>query len=170
MNSSEMKQRAKNFLTNEGIAERLLAAYFEMGSWPSTSQNYSSYGVTDIENENFRVKQSLGWLTSAKILDIRFKIGGYNYSEQSPGPDYWVYYRIFLYLNDKLVISARYEDMGKAGWERDCKLYDVEEFHNVADTKIVLWEIERIINDRAVRREEFNKLETEKKYIGKFDF
>ena len=180
MTAEEMKKKAKEFLEREGIADLLIEARFEMESYAAWDKNQPdkewNCGVTDIREEVFepinrRGRPYLEWLISAKLMGINFKIGGYRYSHSSwSGEKFWCYEVLFLFIGERLVIEAEYEDTGKDSLPWHYKLETVEEFHNMPEIKTLLSEIALLIKEKEARREEKARQENEEQYKGKFDF
>jgi len=175
------KKEALNRIKQKGVDTLLLGAYLETKYYPSwaVNPNFSDHDWNiglrsiaslelehQIHNKTVQIKGVL-----AETEHTKFWIGASQVEHHSYAvDDSFSSQAIFLRIDDRPAIHARFYVGEDPVIPQNFKLYAVEEYHETDQLFALLHEVDDLIALKKQRQEEARKRADTEKYAGKFTF
>jgi hypothetical protein len=178
--SLDEKNKAEKIFDESGMSSNLIKFIYETNyyhSWVKNSEDFEeryNFGLQDIRTEvvdiNIHYSANIEYLTLAKYKNKNIKFGNKTYYVSFPDGESAVYEVILFYIEDKLIVHAKYSRNRDAYSYKDYKFSSLEEFHYTNEFENMLSEMSKDIDDLKIKVNKLEKIKEEEKYKGKFSF
>lgn len=173
MDSLELKNKSEQFFKKKGLDKALVEFYDfaqHFSSWKK-EKNFEEYYNVGLKNINRQSDES-GYtedFTHAEFQGTAFKYGGKTKCDCYDGSVCW-WMDLIFYLEDNLVIAARYYKSGASDYVRpvDFSFSSLEEFHYSENLETLLLNLQDAIQKQKIRQEVIDGQQKNDQYKGKF--
>jgi hypothetical protein len=178
--SLEEKKKAEIKFEKSGMSMNLIKfinSTEHYHAWVKNSNDFEelyNFGLQDIRTEKVDIdiyyNEKIEYLTVANYKNIKIKFGNKSYYVSYPDGDGASSEVVLFYIEDKLIVHAKYSRNDEAYSYKDFGFYSLEEFHYTIEFEKMLSEMSKDIDDLAIKNKKLDKLKEEEKYKGKFSF
>jgi hypothetical protein len=177
--STEDQKKAENLFKESGMADNLIKIVLESKhyhAWVLSQDEFNKkwdLGLKNISREEVDVEVNyntkIKYLTKATHQETNIKFGNQRYSINGED-DYLTYEAVLFYINNQLVINAKYTVNDDGYIPQNYYFSNLEEFHYSKELENILIDINKDIETQKANIKQLEKIQEENKYKGKFTF